>query len=105
MLISVFKNKFTAKLIILIYSARNCVVFYINISLQRSGNFTVSEGIASQTRRNPSLLMYKVVSKLPRIVGRYLPGAGFYQILDTDYDNYAILWSCTNYELAHTGKI
>jgi len=67
-----------------------------------SGSFTVSEGVASQTRRDPSLMLYKVVSNLPRVLSRYLPGAGFYQVLDTDYDTYAILWSCTNYGLAHS---
>jgi apolipoprotein D and lipocalin family protein len=71
----------------------------------RSGTLTVSEGVASSTRRDPSILVYKVVSKLPRVVGRYLPGAGAYQIVDTDYENYAILWSCTNYGLAHTDLI
>lgn len=49
--------------------------------------------------------MYKVVSKLPRVLGRYLPGAGTYQVVDTDYDNYAILWSCSSYGLAHTDMI
>ncbi|RZC42970.1 Lipocalin and/or Triabin domain containing protein [Asbolus verrucosus] len=70
-----------------------------------SGSFTVSEGVASPTKRDPSVLIYKVVTNLPRVISRYLPGAGFYQVIDTDYDNYAVLYSCTNYGLAHTDLI
>ncbi|KYB25581.1 hypothetical protein TcasGA2_TC034333 [Tribolium castaneum] len=70
-----------------------------------SDSLTVSEGLASPSKRDPSVLVYKVVTKLPRVVGRYLPGAGAYQVIETDYDNYAVLWSCTSYGLAHTDLI
>ena len=76
-----------------------------NIWVFRSGTLTVSEGLASPTKRDPSKLAYKVVTKLPRMLGQYLPGAGAYQVIDTDYDSYAVLWSCTNYGLAHTDLI
>lgn len=52
-----------------------------------------------------SILRYKVDTKLPFPVARLLPGAGLYNILQTDYDNYAILWSCSNLALLHSGEI
>lgn len=42
-------------------------------------------------------------SALPTALARLLPGAGFYQVLHTDYENFAILWTCSNLFLAHTG--
>lgn len=45
-------------------------------------------------------------SRLPDIVSRFLPGAGRYQILYTDYQNFAILWSCSSLaNLGYTGKL
>ncbi|KAL3269189.1 hypothetical protein HHI36_008272 [Cryptolaemus montrouzieri] len=66
---------------------------------------TMSEGFALQSKKDPTIFVYKVNTKFPRLLSKYLPGAGFYQILDTDYDSYAILWSCTDYFLAHTDMI
>lgn len=57
-----------------------------------------------QSKKDPSLFLYKVSSKLPRIVNRYLPGAGYYQVVSTDYTSYAILYSCSNFHLFHTGN-
>lgn len=45
-------------------------------------------------------------SRLPDIVSRFLPGAGRYQILYTDYQNFAILWSCSSLaNLGYTGEL
>ncbi|XP_060529411.1 apolipoprotein D-like [Cylas formicarius] len=66
-----------------------------------SGIFSISEGIATSTKKDPSILLYKVSSRLPRIVNRYLPGAGYYQIVRTDYRRYAILYSCSNFHIFH----
>uniref|UniRef100_A0A1A9V0S6 Lipocalin/cytosolic fatty-acid binding domain-containing protein n=1 Tax=Glossina austeni TaxID=7395 RepID=A0A1A9V0S6_GLOAU len=33
-------------------------------------------------------------TRFPEVIARLLPGSGKYQILYTDYDNFAILWSC-----------
>lgn len=38
-------------------------------------------------------------------MNRYLPGAGLYQVLQTDYTRYAILYSCTSYQLLHTDLV
>ncbi|KAK5645298.1 hypothetical protein RI129_006598 [Pyrocoelia pectoralis] len=70
-----------------------------------SGNIRVSDGIASSSRKDPSLLLYRVNTILPHSLAKYLPGAGFYQILDTDYDRFAILWSCSNLGIVHSDRV
>ncbi|CAH1155827.1 unnamed protein product [Phaedon cochleariae] len=70
-----------------------------------TGTFSISEGIAVPTRKDPSILLYKVSSRLPRVINRYLPGAGFYQVLKTDYTEFAVIYSCTNYEVVHSDMI
>ncbi|KAK4876020.1 hypothetical protein RN001_012442 [Aquatica leii] len=70
-----------------------------------SGNLRVSEGIANPSRKDPSLFLYRVNTLLPNSLGKYLPGAGFYQILDTDYDKFAILWACSNLGLIHSDRV
>ncbi|KAJ8917799.1 hypothetical protein NQ315_010705 [Exocentrus adspersus] len=77
----------------------------INTKSTWSGGFSISEGIATPSKKDPSLLLYKVSSKLPRVINKYLPGAGFYQVLSTDYNRYAILYSCTNFQLVHIDLI
>lgn len=70
----------------------------------RSGSPTESQGIVSQSKKDPSAFTYKANSRLPTAISRYLPGSGLYYVLNTDYINYAIIWSCTNLGLIHTGK-
>lgn len=70
-----------------------------------TGGETTSKGTAVISKKNPSILKYKVTSALPTALARLLPGAGFYQVLHTDYDNFAILWTCSNLILAHTDQV
>lgn len=43
-------------------------------------------------------------TRLPDVIARILPGAGKYQVLYTDYKNFAILWSCSSIaNLGYTG--
>ncbi|XP_045473708.1 apolipoprotein D-like [Harmonia axyridis] len=83
--------------------------FKLNISVvsrsRWSDGITVSEGYATQTRKDPAIFVYKVNTKLPRLFSKYLPAAGAYQVIDTDYDTYAILWSCSDYVIAHNDNI
>lgn len=44
-------------------------------------------------------------SRLPSAISRLLPGSGKYQVLYTDYDNFAIFWSCSNFGIAFTDQI
>lgn len=68
----------------------------------RSGKKKISEGVAVQSKKDPSTFIYKVNSVLPNPL---VPGTGFYQVLDTDYVNYAILWKCTGYGVLYTGIV
>ncbi|XP_017769350.1 PREDICTED: apolipoprotein D-like [Nicrophorus vespilloides] len=70
-----------------------------------SGSATVSRGVATTSKRHPSIFLFKVSTTLPNTVARFLPGAGFYQILDTDYEDFAVLWTCTSLGLAHTDLV
>lgn len=65
----------------------------------------MTKGIITQTRKDPSVFSYKVSSKLPTALAKHLPGTGIYQVLNTDYSNYAILWTCSNLGLVHTGDL
>lgn len=65
---------------------------------------TISEGIATPSKKDPSILLYKISSNLPYGLSNILPGAGFYQILQTDYTNFAVIYKCINYGLLHIGK-
>lgn len=58
-----------------------------------------------QSKKDPSVFLYRVSSKLPKMLNRYLPGSGFYQIIQTDYTRYAVLYSCTNYQILHTDLV
>lgn len=50
--------------------------------------------------------MLQFETRLPNVIARYLPGSGKYQILFTDYDQYAILWSCSSIGgIGHTDQM
>lgn len=51
------------------------------------------------------MLSLQVQTRLPAPLARLLPGSGKYQILYTDYDNFGILWSCTNFGIAFADQI
>ena len=70
----------------------------------RTGSPSVSFGEFEQESENSSIIDVQLQSNLPQAIARILPGSGRYQILYTDYDNFAILWSCSSYRIAHTGK-
>ncbi|ENN73365.1 apolipoprotein D [Dendroctonus ponderosae] len=78
---------------------------YVSSRSRVSGIFSISEGTATPTKRDASLLLYRVSSRLPKLLNRYLPGAGYYQVLSTDYTSYALLYSCSNFHLFHTDLI
>ncbi|XP_056636884.1 apolipoprotein D-like [Diorhabda sublineata] len=77
----------------------------VNTRSAWTGIFSISEGIAIPTKVDPTLYLYKVNSRLPRLINRYLPGTGFYKVLKTDYNNYLVVYSCTNYQIIHLDMI
>lgn len=70
-----------------------------------TGSETVSEGVIVPTKRSPSMYQYKVSTSLPSPFARLLPGAGYYQIIKTDYKNFAILYTCSSLGLLHTDQL
>lgn len=65
----------------------------------------MSEGVAVPLKKDPTQFLYRVADcPLPKFLNRYLPGAGPYQVLETDYKKFAIVYSCTDYLIVHSGK-
>ena len=54
---------------------------------------------------NPAVWDYRVSTNFPRQISRIMPGSGKYYVLDTDYENFAILWSCSNLGFIHSGNM
>ncbi|KAI5719673.1 hypothetical protein M8J76_013240 [Diaphorina citri] len=70
-----------------------------------TGSINKNNGIATPSSSNAGLLQYRVDSRLPVVMARMLPTSGLYYVLHTDYDHYAILWSCSNLGLFHADQI
>ncbi|XP_046965143.1 apolipoprotein D-like [Vanessa cardui] len=70
-----------------------------------SGNRSTSNGIGIPSHNGSSSFRYKLNNRMPYIIGRMLPGAGHYNILFTDYDRFALVWSCTNFSVAHSDRM
>lgn len=67
-----------------------------------NGNTLLSlTGTATPSQRNIGDLMFKIDSNLPQAIVRALPGVGHYRILGTDYDSYAVLYSCSDLGFLH----
>lgn len=84
----------------------------------RTGNSNTYTGKANPDYfRNPSVMDFRLNSRwtpspsswisnrIPSSFTRMLPGSGQYHILNTDYTNYAIMWSCSDMGMLHTGNI
>lgn len=74
-------------------------------SCHRTRSPSVSLGTAVPIKNGSAELNYRVDTKLPSAIARMMPGSGLYRVLDTDYENYAILWSCSNLTVMHAGTV
>ncbi|KAJ6644374.1 Apolipoprotein D [Pseudolycoriella hygida] len=71
-----------------------------------TGSPTENKGQATRESTSSSIMDFQFASRLPNAISRYLPGAGRYQVLFTDYGNFAILWSCSSFgSLGYTDQI
>lgn len=61
-----------------------------------TGQPSINIGYATPESNRSSIMDFKFNSRLPEVIARLLPGSGKYQILYTDYENFAILWSCSS---------
>lgn len=62
-----------------------------------TGSPSQNVGHATRESESSSIMDFQFESRLPNAISRFLPGAGRYQVLFTDYDNFAILWSCSSF--------
>ncbi|KAG4078796.1 hypothetical protein HA402_015386 [Bradysia odoriphaga] len=73
---------------------------------QWTGSPSENIGHARRESESSSIMDFQFASRLPNAISRFLPGAGRYQVLFTDYDNFAILWSCSSFgSLGYTDQI
>lgn len=70
-----------------------------------TGSPSVSIGEAITESEKSSIMSVQLKSRLPTAVARLLPGAGKYQVLYTNYDDFAILWSCSSFVAVHADQI
>lgn len=75
-------------------------VYKLEVSIKTvnrlTGNPSVNLGYATPESRKSSIMDFKFYTRFPDVIARLLPGSGKYQVLYTDYDNFAILWSCSS---------
>ncbi|KAK7574381.1 hypothetical protein V9T40_011572 [Parthenolecanium corni] len=79
------------------------VQFFMKNRVYQDTNVYTGEVVPE--RKNPSVWDVRPKTSLPSMISRILPGSGKYYVLDTDYDNFAILWSCSNMGLMHSDLI
>ncbi|XP_047505365.1 apolipoprotein D-like [Pieris napi] len=84
---------------------RGYFVINVHTTNRWTGNPSTSYGLGIPSHTGSSAFRYKLNNRMPYVIGRMLPGAGQYNILFTDYDNFALIWSCTNYSIAHSDRI
>ncbi|XP_063225800.1 apolipoprotein D [Bacillus rossius redtenbacheri] len=70
-----------------------------------TGGPSVSLGTATLKSNKTAVLDFRMSSRLPTAVARMLPGAGVYHLLHTDYDSFAVLWSCSDLGFMHADLI
>ncbi|XP_021185371.3 apolipoprotein D [Helicoverpa armigera] len=84
---------------------RGYLLITINTVNKWTNSPSTHHGIGIPSHNTSSIFRYKLNNRVPYIIGRLLPGAGVYNILFTDYDQFAIVWSCTSVSIAHSDHI
>ncbi|KAL0269340.1 UNVERIFIED_CONTAM: hypothetical protein PYX00_007110 [Menopon gallinae] len=62
-------------------------------------------GKATPKGDGTAVLDYKVNTRLPDLLARFLPGVGRYTVLATDHDTYAVIYSCSDMRFFHANLI
>ncbi|XP_063821475.1 apolipoprotein D-like [Ostrinia nubilalis] len=81
--------------------------FYISISTinRWTGASSITYAIGIPSHAGASTFRYKVNNRMPYLLGRLLPGAGLYNVLFTDYERFALVWSCSSLGVAHSDRM
>ncbi|XP_055537265.1 apolipoprotein D-like [Wyeomyia smithii] len=70
-----------------------------------TGNPSVSIGDAITENEKSSIMSVQLKTRLPSALAKLLPGSGKYQILYTNYNDFAILWSCSSFVAVYADQI
>lgn len=70
-----------------------------------TGSPSVSIGDAITESDKSSIMSVQLKTRLPSALARLLPGSGKYQVLYTNYMDFAILWSCSSFVAVHADQI
>nr|QRM12808.1 apolipoprotein D 1 [Spodoptera exigua] len=84
---------------------RGYLLITINTVNKWTNKPSTTYGIGIPSHNASSIFRYKLNNRVPYVIGRLLPGAGVYNILFTDYEQFAIVWSCTSVSIAHSDHI
>ncbi|BES96055.1 Lipocalin / cytosolic fatty-acid Hypothetical protein protein family [Nesidiocoris tenuis] len=69
------------------------------------GTSSVSSYRVKDVSMTPGELNMVLDGPLPSVIARMAPGSGKYIVLDTDYTDYALIYSCTDLRLVHADFI
>lgn len=69
------------------------------------GTPSVSSYTVKDVSGSPGTLNMVLDGTLPAVIARMAPGSGKYIVLDTDYTDYALIYSCTDLRLVHADFI
>ncbi|KAJ2952495.1 hypothetical protein O0L34_g6813 [Tuta absoluta] len=86
-------------------SERGYLLITVNTINRWTGVPSTTNGIGIPSYNGSSSFRYKLNNRMPYIIGRMLPGAGHYNVLFTDYDTFAIVWSCSSVSIAHSDRM
>ncbi|KAK9504253.1 hypothetical protein O3M35_010628 [Rhynocoris fuscipes] len=85
--------------------ANDSMTAEVNYRAPWRGTTSVSEYTIKDVSKNPGVLNMVLSSTLPALIARLAPGSGKYIVLDTDYTDYALIYSCTDLRLVHADFI
>lgn len=63
-----------------------------------------SSYVVDDVSATPGVFNMVLQSNLPSVLARLAPGSGKYIVLDTNYKDFALIYSCTDFRLLHAGE-
>ncbi|XP_014244096.1 apolipoprotein D-like [Cimex lectularius] len=77
----------------------------VNYRVPWRGTSSVSSYFVKDATKTPGELNMVLASTLPSLIARMAPGSGKYIVLDTDYTDFALIYSCTDLRFVHADFI
>ncbi|CAH1403606.1 unnamed protein product [Nezara viridula] len=69
------------------------------------GTLSKSSYVVDDVSATPGVFNMILQSNLPSVLARLAPGSGKYIVLDTNYKDFALIYSCTDFRLLHADFI